>query len=35
MNPDQVVLGMMSRPDIWMNIKMIKIQTPKLKRALG
>ncbi len=35
MNPNQVVLGMMSRPDIWQDIKMLKITTPKLKKALG
>ena len=35
MNANQVVLGMLSRPDIWRNIKMIKIKTPKLKKVLG
>ena len=35
MNPNQVVLGMMSRPDIWQEIKMLKITTPKLKKILG
>jgi cytochrome c-type biogenesis protein CcsB len=35
MTPNQVVLGMLSNPDVWRNIKMIKIKTPKLKQTLG
>ncbi len=35
MNPDQIVLGMISRPEIWRNVKMLKITTPKLKKLLG
>lgn len=35
MNPDQVVLGMITRPEIWRELKMLKITTPKLKRELG
>lgn len=35
MNHNQVVLGMLSRPDVWQNIKMLKITTPKLKKELG
>jgi cytochrome c-type biogenesis protein CcsB len=35
MNHNQVVLGMLSRPDIWQNVKMLKIKTPKLKKILG
>lgn len=35
MNSDQIVLGMLTRPDIWKDVKMIKIQTPKLKKFLG
>ena len=35
MNANQVVLGMMSSPDIWRDIKMLKIKTPKLKKAIG
>ncbi|MAC82818.1 MAG: cytochrome C biogenesis protein, partial [Arcobacter sp.] len=35
MNADQVVLGMLSRPEIWRDVKMIKIKTPKLKNFLG
>ena len=34
MNANQVVLGMMSNPDIWRNIKMLKIKTPKLRQLL-
>lgn len=35
MEPNQIVLGMMTRPDIWQNVKMLKIKTPKLKQTLG
>ena len=35
MNADQVILGMLSRPEIWRSIKIIKIKTPKLKKYLG
>ncbi len=35
MNGDQVVMGMITRPDIWQSIKMLKISTPKLKKELG
>jgi len=35
MNKNQVVLGMMTRPDIWQNIKLLRIKTPKLKKYLG
>ena len=35
MNSDQVVLGMLSRPEMWRDVKMIKIKTPKLKKFLG
>jgi len=35
MNPDQVVLGMITRPEVWRELKMLKITTPKLKRELG
>jgi len=35
MNSNQVVLGMMSRPDIWKDVKVLKIRTPKLKKFLG
>ena len=34
MNQNQIILGMLSNPQIWRNIKMIKIKTPKLKRFL-
>ncbi|RXK06161.1 cytochrome C biogenesis protein [Halarcobacter bivalviorum] len=35
MNADQVVLGMLTRPEVWRNMKMIKVTTPKLKEFLG
>ena len=35
MTSDQLVLGMLSAPDIWKDVKMIKIQTPKLKQFIG
>jgi len=35
MDANQVVLGMITRPDIWQSIKMLKISTPKLKKELG
>jgi cytochrome c-type biogenesis protein CcsB len=35
MSADQVVLGMLSRPEVWRHVKMIKIKTPKLKKFLG
>ena len=35
MTSDQLVLGMLTTPDIWKDVKMIKIQTPKLKKFLG
>jgi len=35
MNADQVILGMLTRPEMWRNVKMIKIKTPKLKKTLG
>jgi len=35
MNPNQIVLGMISRPEVWRNVKMLKIKTPKLKKFLG
>ena len=35
MSADQLVLGMLSKPDVWKDVKMIKIQTPKLKKFLG
>ena len=35
MNSDQIVLGILSRPEIWKNIKFIKIRTPRLKEFLG
>lgn len=35
MDANQVVLGMITRPEIWRNLKMLKIKTPKLKKELG
>ncbi len=35
LNADQIILGMISRPEIWRSVKMIKIKTPKLKKFLG
>ncbi|MDZ7819681.1 MAG: cytochrome c biogenesis protein CcsA [Aliarcobacter sp.] len=35
MTSDQLILGMLSTPDVWKDVKMIKIQTPKLKKFLG
>ena len=35
MNANQVVMGMLSRPEIWRGVKMLKIKTPKLKKILG
>ncbi|VAY86872.1 Putative cytochrome C-type biogenesis protein [hydrothermal vent metagenome] len=35
MNANQIVLGMMSRPDIWRDVKMLQITTPKLKALIG
>ena len=35
LNADQIILGMISRPEIWRSVKMIKITTPKLKKYLN
>jgi cytochrome c-type biogenesis protein CcsB len=35
LNADQIILGMISRPEIWRDVKMIKIKTPRLKKFLG
>jgi len=35
LNADQIILGMISRPEIWRSVKMIKITTPRLKNYLG
>lgn len=35
MTADQIVLGMLTRPDIWRDVSMIKIKTPKLKKIVG
>lgn len=35
MDANQIVLGMLTRPEFWRHVKMIKIKTPKLKNVLG
>lgn len=35
MNADQIVLGLLSRPEMWRDLKIIKLKTPKLKKFLG
>ena len=35
MNSDQIILGMLSRPDFWKDVKILKINTPKLKKLLN
>ncbi len=35
MNANKVVLGMISRPDIWKDIQILKLKTPKLKKFLN
>ncbi len=35
LNSDQIILGMLTRPEIWRKIQMIKIKTPKLKKLVG
>lgn len=35
MTPNQVILGMFSRPDIWKKLSIIKIKSPKLKELIG
>jgi cytochrome c-type biogenesis protein CcsB len=35
LEPNQIVLGMLTRPDIWKDIRILKIKTPKLKKYLG
>jgi len=32
---NQVVMGMLSRPELWRHAKLMKIKSPKLKKALG
>ena len=34
MNYDQIVLGMLARPDIWKDVKIINVKTPQLKKFL-
>jgi cytochrome c-type biogenesis protein CcsB len=35
LNPNQVVLGMMIRPDVYRNIKVIRTKDPKINEAIG
>jgi cytochrome c-type biogenesis protein CcsB len=35
LNSNQIVLGMMTNPKLWGEVKMLKITTPKLKKLLG
>ena len=35
MTANQVMLGMLSRPNIWKRVKLIKVKTPKLRLLLG
>jgi cytochrome c-type biogenesis protein CcsB len=35
MDSNQIVLGLISRPDIWKDVKLLKIKTPKLKKFLN
>jgi len=35
MDANQVILGMFSRPDIWKNVDIIKVKTPKLRMLMG
>lgn len=35
MNADQIVLGMLTRPEMWRDIRLIRVKTPKLKKFLG
>ncbi len=35
MNANQIILGMLSSPSIWRDVRMIKVKTPKLKKLLG
>jgi len=35
MNPNQIVMGILSRPELWKNIPLIKITSDKLKKEIG
>ena len=35
LNQDQIILGMMSRPELWRFAKLIKVTSPKLKKILA
>jgi len=35
LNQDQIVMGMLSRPELWRYAKLMKIKSPQLKKELG
>ncbi|WP_457607769.1 cytochrome c biogenesis protein CcsA [Nitratifractor sp.] len=35
MGPDQVLLGMLSRPELWRYARIVKVKSPRLRRLLG
>jgi cytochrome c-type biogenesis protein CcsB len=35
LGPDQVLLGMLSRPELWRYARLIKVKSPRLRRVLG
>ncbi len=35
MSANQVILGMLTRPEIWKKLDIIKVRTPKLRKLLG
>jgi len=35
LNKNQVIMGMLSRPELWRDARLIKVKSPKLKRLLG
>ncbi len=35
LDKNQVILGMLSRPELWRHAKLMKVKSPKLKDALG
>lgn len=35
MDANQLIIGMLSNPNVWKDVKIIKIQTPKLKKFLN
>ena len=35
LNADQIILGMMSAPQVWQKIKIIKVSHPRIKKIIG